>query len=114
MTYNQKTEQAYQDISKRGVTGKQSVDQHELIRMIMKHGYKKDGKIWWFAYELMGHWNINPHNPHITGENYFMSYKASTRVCELAKDGEVETRPTEGKLCVYALKKVLEHLQIIN
>lgn len=101
MSASMQVEAEYQKMYERGTTSKQDVDQHELIKMIMRDGYKKNGKIWWFAYELMGHWEID-------GGKYFMSYKASSRVCEIAKNGEIETRPTKGKLCVYALKEVME------
>lgn len=86
----------FEELSVKGITHKQDIHQHELIIEIMRKGWKKEKKIWWFAYELMGFHKIK-------GREYFMSYKASTRVSELAKDGLVESRKTEGKLNLYAL-----------
>lgn len=61
----------------------------------MREGRKR-GKFWWFAYELMGFHTVE-------FQRYFLSYKASTRVSEMAKKGTVESRPTEGKLNLYRL-----------
>ena len=88
-------------MSSRGHISKQDMDQHELVLAIMKAGWEREGKVWWFAYELMGHKMIK-------GANYFMSYKASTRVSELALEGSVESRKSEGKLHLYASKEVLQ------
>ena len=83
-----------------GHTSKQKIHQHELVIAIMKKGWESEKKIWWFAYELMGFWEID-------GSKYFMSYKASTRVSELANEGLVESRKTEGKLHLYALNQII-------
>lgn len=99
--YSKKAEEQYVEISKKGVVTKNSVDQWTLVKMIMKHGYEKTGKIWWFAYEVLGHWNIQ-------GQNYFLSYKGVTRLCELASFPAVVARGTEGRLSVYALAEVLD------
>lgn len=89
------SEKQYSQMAKKGITSKQDIDQHDLILAIMLEGWKKEKKVWWFAYELMGFKEIG-------NQRYFMSYKASTRVCELAKDGKVESRKSEGKLHLYA------------
>jgi len=94
-------EKQYEQMYAQGVTKKQSLDQHALVMEIMRHGFKEDRKIWWFVHELTG-------NHKLKGVKYFMSYKASSRVAELAKIGDVESRPTQGKLRVYALKEVLD------
>lgn len=94
------------------IVKKQGMYQHELIRRIMLESYKKNKKVWFFAYELMGHFNI-------AGESYYMSYKASTRVSEMSGHCEtipeeyrhtVVSLPTKGTLHVYALREVLEKL----
>ena len=90
------SERQFEELSEKGITYKQDIEQHDLIIEIMKVGWKKEKKVWWFAYELMGFHKIK-------GREYFMSYKASTRVSELAKLGIVESRKTSGKLHLYAL-----------
>lgn len=94
-------EKQYEQMYTQGVTKKQSLDQHSLVMEIMRHGFKKDKKIWWFVHELIG-------NHKLGGDKFFMSYKASSRVAELANTGDVESRPTQGSLHVYALKEILD------
>ena len=84
--------------TKQGVVSKQDINSYELVEAIMRKGLQ-DGKVWWFAYELMGFHDLN-------GTRYFMSYKASTRVSEMSGSeiDSVESRPTDGKLHLYRLK----------
>lgn len=93
-------ERQFEKRSKLGGTHKQALDQHEMVLAIMMKEWIEKKKVWWFAYELMGHWKI-------AGDNYFMSYKASTRVSELAHEGKVASRKSEGKLHLYASNAVL-------
>ncbi len=86
----------FEEKSLKGIVHKQDITQHEMIIKIMVDGYKKDKKVWWFAYELIGFHKIK-------GRQYFMSYKGSTRVSELVAKGQVVSRRTIGKLNLYAL-----------
>lgn len=86
---------AFEEKSARGVVKSQDLNSYEIIEGIMHKGLDK-GAVWWFAYELMGFHEIK-------GKTYFMSYKASTRVSEMAKEGLIESRQTEGKLHLYRL-----------
>jgi hypothetical protein len=74
-----------------------------MVRLVMMDGYKTKGKIFWFAYQLMGYWNID-------GVKFFLSYKASTRVCEML-DAETVSYKSKGKLHIYALCDVLNDLE---
>ena len=94
------SEKQFKEISEKGITYKQEIDQKEMINKIMVKGWRKEKKIWWFAYELMGFHTLKVG---LVEREYFMSYKASTRVSEMAKDGAVISRKTEGKMHVYAL-----------
>lgn len=98
---NNTIEKAYKAMCDKAYVKKQDIDQHTLVLNIMREGYLKKKKIWWFAYELMGFHNID-------GKRYFMSYKASTRVCELAFEGKIESRGTNSKLHVYASCEILD------
>lgn len=89
-------ERSFRHKSERGVVKAQDRTSYEIIEEVMRRGIEK-GIIWWFAYELMGFHEID-------GERYFLSYKASTRISEMAKDGIVESRATDGKLNLYRLK----------
>lgn len=88
-------ERAFKEKSPQGVVGAQNLTSYEIIEAVMRQGLE-EGTVWWFAYELMGFHIIN-------GQRYFLSYKASTRVSEMAGDGRVESRPTEGRLNLYRL-----------
>lgn len=102
-TYSLKVERDYEEISEHGIVKGQNLDQHQLIEAIMRKGFREKGKIWWFGYETMGHWEIDD-------ERYFMSYKAQSRLSEMTQDGRLEARGTKGKLKVYALKELLEKI----
>lgn len=98
------SEQQFEKMAKKGHVTKATIDQHEMILAIMLQGWKEKQKVWWFAYELMGHKKIE-------GESFFMSYKAGTRVSELSQDGKVESRKSDGKLHLYASNVVLDLAQ---
>jgi choline kinase len=96
-------QQHFNEMSAKGKITKQDIDQHTLVLEIMKEGYKKSKKVYWFAYELIGFHKLK-------GKEYYMSYKGSTRVSELATRGVVESYKTEGKLHLYASCEVLDKI----
>lgn len=95
MISNVDIELAFKKKAPQGEVKKQDANSYEIIEAVMRKGLK-EGVIWWFAYELMGFHEIN-------GKRYWLSYKASTRVSEMAGMGTVVSRETNGKLNLYRL-----------
>lgn len=95
MISNVDIELAFKQKAPKGDVKKQDKNSYEIIEAVMREGLKR-GIIWWFAYELMGYHEIN-------GARYWLSYKASTRVSEMAGFGTVVSRETNGKLNLYRL-----------